>query len=193
MTDARGSSKNIMEYIDNYGMMDIDNFREIPAIHDASQNPTAIYELLNEYYQALDGEDATSPEVNAIVERARRWDKSTLVYPMALMHSIIALRWLRKDGNLPATKWEIHSQNGIHLKPEDDDMILDVQKCTNSYYWGVVTFSQPVDRKTAQDILRERYCVCVFVFDYEENVEWNTLLPDNKRRNNNYIWNLILF
>ena len=75
------------------------------------------------------------------------------------------------DGNLLATKWEIYSQNGIHLKPEDDDMILDVQKCTNSYYWGVVTFSQPVDRKTAQDILRERYCVCVFVFDYEENVE----------------------
>ena len=153
MAEAQGSS-----------MVDEEQtLAKVLALHDGSQNSTDIRELLTEYYNALDGGDATSPMVNAIVERALRWDESTLVFPLALQHSIIDLRNLRGGCDLPATKWNIYSQNGINVKPEDDDRILAVQKYT--HVMGMVTFHQPVDRKTVQDILRKQYYVFMFIYE----------------------------
>ena len=136
---------------------------KILAIHDDSQNSAEIRELLTEYYNVLDEGDATSPKANAIADRALHWDESTLVFPLALHHSIIELRYLRGGFDLPATKWNIWCQDGINVKPDDDERILAVEKCT--HVMGTITFDQPFDRKTVQNILRNRFYVFMFIFE----------------------------
>ena len=129
----------------------------ILAVHESAHNKLAIHQLLMEYYDALDGTDATSPKCRDIVKRVSLLDTSTTAYPMAIRHSIIDLRNLKGGDSLPATMWTLYDKKGI--KTECDDRILEVKH--NTDIWAIITFKMPVDQKTACEILGQQFSLNV--------------------------------
>ena len=155
MAEAQDSGNTVDEEITAGKELTLDKeftLENILAIHDGCHNKTAIHRILMEYYDSLQGGDATSPEVREIIERAMQLDTSTAVYSMAIEHSIMNLRELRGGIRLPATIWNMFDKNGITLKATDDSRISEVEKLGPKYC--TVTFKVPVDWNTAVDILK---------------------------------------